>query len=153
MASPPSSPISGVTPSWRACPPPISPARFAGRRASLKALLTDQRIIAGIGSIYADEICFRARLRPDRAGGSLSPAEVAALARAARSVLRKPRSSRAGRRCATCAIATSPAASGSYQAHHAVYDRAGEPCPRCGQPVVRLKIGARSAYCCESCQL
>ena len=67
----PSSRISGATRSWRACPPPTSASKFAGRRAPLKALLTDQRIVAGIGSIYADEICFRARLRPDRAGGSL----------------------------------------------------------------------------------
>ena len=57
-------------------------ACLAGRRAPLEALLTDQRLVAGIGSIYADEICFRARLRPDRPGGSLTALEVAALAKA-----------------------------------------------------------------------
>lgn len=80
--------------------------RLAGRRASLKALLTDQRIVAGIGSIYADEICFRARLRPDRAGGSLSAPEVASLARAARAVLAEAVRS-AVPPCGTCATAIS----------------------------------------------
>ncbi|MGO8721333.1 MAG: bifunctional DNA-formamidopyrimidine glycosylase/DNA-(apurinic or apyrimidinic site) lyase [Acidimicrobiales bacterium] len=124
---------------------------FAGRRASLKALLTDQRIVAGIGSIYADETCFRARLRPDRLGGSLTPAELAALAKAARAVLREAVASR-GSSLRDQSYRDLAGGLGSYQGRHAVYDRAGEPCPRCGCPVARLKIGARSAYCCEGCQ-
>jgi len=127
-------------------------ARLAGRRASLKALLTDQRIVAGIGSIYADEICFRARLRPDRAAASLDAAEIASLARAALSVLRAAVKSR-GSSLRDLGYRDLMGGFGTYQARHAVYDRAGEPCPRCGHTVVRLKIGARSAYCCESCQL
>jgi formamidopyrimidine-DNA glycosylase len=125
---------------------------FAGRRAPLKALLTDQRIVAGIGSIYADETCFRAKLRPDRPGGSLSAAEITALARAARSVLREAVASR-GSSLRDQRYRDLAGGLGSYQGRHAVYDREGEPCPRCGRPVVRLKIGARSAYCCEGCQL
>ncbi len=124
---------------------------FAGRRAPLKALLTDQRIVAGIGSIYADEICFRARLRPDRLGGSLTSAELTSLARAARAVLREAVASR-GSSLRDQRYRDLTGDLGSYQGRHAVYDRAGEPCPRCGLPVVRLKIGARSAYCCEGCQ-
>lgn len=126
-------------------------SRFAGRRARLKALLTDQRVIAGIGSIYADEICFRAKLRPDRLGGSLTPAELASLARAARSVLGEAVKSR-GSSLRDKRYRDVAGELGSYQGRHAVYDRAGEPCPRCGRAVVRLKIGARSAYCCEGCQ-
>jgi len=126
-------------------------SRFAGRRASLKALLTDQRIIAGIGSIYADEICFRAMLRPDRLGGSLTAAELASLAKAARSVLRDAVKSR-GSSLRDQRYRDVAGELGSYQGRHAVYDRAGERCPRCGRPVVRLKIGTRSAYCCEGCQ-
>jgi formamidopyrimidine-DNA glycosylase len=125
---------------------------FAGRRAPLKALLTDQRIVAGIGSIYADEACFRAKLRPDRPGGSLSDAEVTALARSARSVLREAVASR-GSSLRDQRYRDLAGGLGSYQDRHAVYDRAGEPCPRCGSQVVRLMIGARSAYCCERCQL
>jgi formamidopyrimidine-DNA glycosylase len=126
-------------------------SRFAGRRARLKALLTDQSVIAGIGSIYADEICFRAKLRPDRLGGSLTPTELAFLARAARSVLGEAVKSR-GSSLRDKRYRDLAGELGSYQGRHAVYDRAGEPCPRCGRAVVRLKIGARSAYCCEGCQ-
>jgi len=126
-------------------------ARLAGRRVPLKALLTDQRIVAGIGSIYADEICFRARLRPDRSGGSLTTGEVSLLAKKARAVLREAvvlrGSSLRDRRYRDLAGEL-----GSYQERHAVYDRAGETCRRCGKQVVRIKIGARSAYLCEGCQ-
>jgi len=127
-------------------------ARLAGRRASLKALLTDQRIVAGIGSIYADEICFRAKLRPDRLGGSLSSSEVASLAKAARAVLAEAVRSR-GSSLRDSRYRDLEGGLGSFQGRHAVYDRAGEPCRRCASRVVRLKIGARHAYCCEGCQL
>jgi len=126
-------------------------ARFSGRRASLKALLTDQRIVAGIGNIYADEICFRAKLRPDRAGGSLTAAELAVLAKASRAVLREALRLR-GSSLADSRYRDLEGGLGSYQDRHAVYARAGEPCVRCGGHVVRIKIGARPAYCCEACQ-
>ncbi len=126
-------------------------ACLGGRRAPLKALLTDQRIVAGIGSIYADEICFRARLRPDRSGGSLTALEVASLAKAARAVLREAVALR-GSSLRDQSYRDLAGDLGSYQERHAVYDRAGEPCRRCANQVVRIKIGARSAYLCEGCQ-
>jgi len=126
-------------------------ARLAGRRAPLKALLTDQRIVAGIGALYADEICFRSKLRPDRPGGSLTAPEVAALARAIRGVLGEAVRSR-GSSLRDLRYRDLEGGLGSYQGRHAVYDRAGEPCLRCGDQVVRVKIGARSAFCCEGCQ-
>ncbi len=126
-------------------------AHFAGRRVRLKNLLTDQRIVAGIGSIYADEICFRAKLRPDRSGGSLTAPEVASLAKAARAVLREAVASR-GSSLRDLGYRDLVGDLGSYQARHAVYGREGEPCGRCGSRVVRLKIGARAAYSCEGCQ-
>jgi formamidopyrimidine-DNA glycosylase len=127
-------------------------AHLAGRRAPLKTLLTDQRIVAGIGSLYADEICFRAKLRPDRSGGSLTAPESASLAKSARAVLREAVRSR-GSSLRDLRYRDLAGSFGSYQDRHAVYDRAGEPCQRCGNRIVRLKIGARSAYCCEGCQL
>ncbi|MGD1012175.1 MAG: bifunctional DNA-formamidopyrimidine glycosylase/DNA-(apurinic or apyrimidinic site) lyase [Acidimicrobiales bacterium] len=126
--------------------------RLATRRAPLKALLTDQRIVAGIGSIYADEICFRARLRPDRPGGSLDALELASLAKAARSVLHDAVRLK-GSSLRDLGYRDLAGDLGAYQERHCVYDRAGQPCPRCAAPIVRLKIGARSAYCCEACQL
>jgi formamidopyrimidine-DNA glycosylase len=125
--------------------------RLAGRRAPLKALLTDQRVIAGIGNIYADEICFRAGLRPDRAGGSLTPDEVTSLAKASRAVLRQAVRAR-GSSLRDLRYRDLEGSLGSYQHSHAVYDRAGEPCLRCGGPIARIKIGARPAFCCEGCQ-
>jgi formamidopyrimidine-DNA glycosylase len=142
----------GRDPLLEGLPAAFLAGRFAGRRASLKALLTDQRIVAGIGNIYADEICFRAKLRPDRSGGSLTPAEVAALAKAARAVLREAVRMR-GSSLVDARYRDVEGDLGSYQGRHAVYDRAGEPCRRCGGRVVRLKIGARPAYCCEGCQV
>jgi len=127
-------------------------AKLAGRRAPLKALLTDQRIVAGIGSIYADEICHRAKVRPDRAGGSLTKVEIDALAKALRTVLGEAVRAR-GSSLRDLRYRDLEGALGSYQSRHAVYDRAGEPCQRCGSPIVRLVIGARSAYCCVRCQV
>ena len=126
--------------------------RLAGRTVPLKAALTDQRVVSGIGSIYADEICFRAKLRPDRLGGSLSSSEVASLAKAARAVLAEAVRSR-GSSLRDSRYRDLEGGLGSFQGRHAVYDRAGEPCRRCASRVVRLKIGARHAYCCEGCQL
>ena len=141
----------GRDPLLEGLPKALLASSFAGRRACLKALLTDQRIVAGIGSIYADEICFRAKIRPDRSGGSLSDAELGSLARAARSVLRAAVASR-GSSLRDQRYRDLAGSLGSYQGRHCVYDRAGEPCPRCGRSVVRLMIGARSAYCCVGCQ-
>jgi formamidopyrimidine-DNA glycosylase len=63
--------------------------RLAGHRVPVKAALTDQRIVSGIGSIYADEICFAARVRPDRRTDTLEPAEIGRLSRAATSLLHR----------------------------------------------------------------
>lgn len=141
----------GRDPLLEGLPASFLAARFAGRRASIKALLTDQRIVAGIGNLYADEICFKAKLRPDRAGGSLTGAEIAALASSARAVLRQAVKSR-GSSLRDLRYRDLDGSIGSYQRRHAVYDRAGDPCPRCGHRIERLKIGARSAYCCSDCQ-
>ncbi len=124
---------------------------LAGRSAPLKALLTDQRLVAGIGNLYADEALFRAELRPDRPGGSLSPDEVRTLARSIRTVLGSAVRLR-GSSLRDLRYRDLMGAYGSYQARHAVYDRAGEPCERCSAEVVRLKIGARAAYFCPGCQ-
>lgn len=125
--------------------------RLAGHRTALKAALTDQRVVAGIGSIYADEICWRARVRPDRGCGSLAPEEVRELARHARRVLSAAVEHR-GSSLRDARYRDLMGELGSYQLRHEVYGRAGEPCSRCGSPIERVRFGARSAYCCTSCQ-
>jgi formamidopyrimidine-DNA glycosylase len=129
-------------------------ARLAGRQASIKALLLDQRIVAGVGNIYADEALFRAGIHPTRAGGSLQRAEIAHLQAAIVAIL-------------TNAIAhhgSSLGASsvqnyqrpngepGGFQAEHQVYQRTGQPCRRCGTPIERLVITQRSSHFCNHCQ-
>lgn len=140
-------------------PDPLSPSfgvnvvrqQLTGRKTALKVALTDQRVIAGIGNIYADEICHAAKLRPDRRADSLDDEESRALARHIKAVLLQAVKMR-GSSLRDASYRDLMGELGGYQARHRVYDRAGEPCPRCGEPVTRIKIGARSAYCCTACQ-
>lgn len=124
---------------------------LAGRRAPLKALLVDQRVLAGIGNIYADEIAFSARLRPDRPGGSLKPREVARLAVSVSAVLSAAVAAR-GSTLADRRYRDVWGEAGRYQLEHKVYGRNGMPCATCAVPVQRLALGARSAYFCPRCQ-
>jgi len=120
-----------------------------GRRTPIKALLMDQRRIAGLGNIYANEILFRAGVRPRRRAGGLRRADCARVVAATRAVLadaiRRGGSSISdyvdglGRR-------------GWFQLRHSVYDRAGAPCRRCTTPVRRCLIVGRASYYCPRCQ-
>ena len=121
------------------------------RRTSLKAFLLDQRHVAGIGSLYADEICFRARLAPHRRAESLRPGEVRRLAAAIAEVLAEAIELR-GSSLRDASYRDLMGDYGGFQAHHAVYDRAGEPCLACGKLVTRTRIAGRSAHFCSRCQ-
>ena len=118
-------------------------------RAAVKPLLLDQRAIAGIGNIYAIEALWRARIHPLHAAGSLKPAEVERLHEAIRWVLRKGiRYGGASRRDYRDATGRQ----GRMQREFNVYDRAGEPCPRCGRAIVRTVVGGRGTFHCPRCQ-
>jgi formamidopyrimidine-DNA glycosylase len=124
---------------------------LTGRRAPLKSLLVDQRVLAGIGNIYADEICFDARLRPDRPGGSLRRGELGRLAASARSVLASAIAAR-GSTLADRRYRDVLGEAGRYQLQHTVYGRSGLPCVVCGRAIERARLGAKSAYFCRACQ-
>jgi formamidopyrimidine-DNA glycosylase len=124
---------------------------LAGRRAPLKSLLVDQRVVAGIGNIYADEICFAARLRGDRPGGSLSRPQVARLTAAVHEVLSSAIEAR-GSTLDDLGYRDLAGQAGSFQLQHRVYNRLGEPCTTCGRAIVRPFFGARSAFLCPRCQ-
>src|SRR5262245_48840365 len=119
------------------------------RRTTVKALLMDQREIAGLGNIYVNEILFRAGVRPRRRAGRLTRDECARLVTATRAVL-------------DGAIASGGSSIsdyrdgferfGSYQFEHQVYDRAGEPCHRCGAAIRACVITGRSSFYCSRCQ-
>ena len=101
------------------------------RRASIKSLLLDQSVLAGVGNIYADEALYLARVRPTRRAGRLSCAECVTIARAVRRVLR--RSIAAGGSSISDYVQPD-GSDGSYQERRHVYARTGEPCGRCKQP-------------------
>ncbi len=124
---------------------------LAGRRAALKAFLLDQRQLAGIGNIYADEVCFRARLRPDRRCDGLDARQAAQLSRAVTEVLTEAVSAR-GSTLRDGRYRDLDGGPGGFQHRHAVYGRAGEPCPRCGTPIERSRVAGRSAHYCPGCQ-
>src|ERR1700704_251237 len=118
-------------------------------RSAIKPLLLDQRGIAGVGNIYDIEALWRARIHPLRTAGSLRPDEVARLREALRFVLKKGiRLGGASRRDYVDARGNS----GRMQREFQVYDRAGEPCPRCGRAVERTVVGGRGTFHCPRCQ-
>ena len=125
--------------------------RLHGRTAPIKALLLDQRIVAGVGNIYADEALHQARLAPHRPAGGLSPAEVKALRSAIRKTLRDGLRW-GGTSLNDLAYLLPDGRAGRYLSHLRVYGREGEPCPRCGSEVRRSVIRARSSFWCKGCQ-
>jgi formamidopyrimidine-DNA glycosylase len=123
--------------------------RLAGRRAALKALLLDQRVLAGVGNIYADEALWYARLHPLRPGGDLMPDELRDLHRGLRRALRTG----IERQGASLRDYSTPDGErGSMQDEFAVYGRAGEPCRRCGTPIEKARAGGRGTWFCPGCQ-
>jgi formamidopyrimidine-DNA glycosylase len=126
-------------------------AALAGRRAPLKSLLVDQRVVAGIGNIYADEICFDARVRPERPGGSLKRAELERLTGSTQSILQSAIAAR-GSSLADEQYRDLQGAPGLFQLEHKVYGRSGQKCSRCGREIERVHFGAKSAFLCRKCQ-
>ena len=121
------------------------------RRTAVKAVLLDQRAISGIGNIYADEICFDARVRPARAADTVSRPATWRLAASIQRVLAAAVVA-GGSTLRDARYRGVLGESGDFQDHHAVYARAGEPCPVCGTPIRRLQIAGRSAHYCPRCQ-
>ena len=103
--------------------------------APLKARLLDQRVIAGIGNLLADEILWRARLSPRLAAGELSVAQLEGLRRATRAAVRS--AIRAG---------------GAHTGDVIPERRRDGACPRCGTAMARATIGGRTTYWCPACQ-
>jgi formamidopyrimidine-DNA glycosylase len=133
--------------------PAFTPAVLArearGRTAPIKAFLLDQRRIAGVGNIYADEALFRARIHPLRPAGKLRRPEIERLHKGIVETLE------AGLERQGASIDRYRDANGdrgSMQDEFLVYGREGESCVRCGRPVTKLVVGGRGTYVCRHCQ-
>jgi len=130
--------------------------RFAymlrARHAGLKGLLMDQQFAAGIGNLYSDEILFAAGLRYDRSSDSLSATEIRRLYRSMVETLTEAIKHR-GSTLADEQYRDLFGEIGDYQGSHQVYDREGQPCRRCRNEIVRVKVGGRSTFLCEHCQI
>jgi formamidopyrimidine-DNA glycosylase len=118
-------------------------------RARIKGALLDQRLVAGIGNIYADEALWRARVHPERPAGSLDDREIDALWSAIRAILTRA-VERRGSRVATY---RSPGGGSSMQDELAAYGREGRPCRRCLAPIRKYTLGGRGTHLCDRCQV
>jgi formamidopyrimidine-DNA glycosylase len=124
-------------------------AQARGRTAPIKSFVLDQRRIAGVGNIYADEALFRARIHPLRPAGSLRAAQFEALREAIEHALM------AGIDAKGATIDDFrhvDGAQGSFQDLFCVHQREGRPCPACGTAIRKLVVGGRGTYVCERCQ-
>jgi formamidopyrimidine-DNA glycosylase len=113
-------------------------AVLSKKRGPIKPVLLDQRVIAGLGNIYAAESLWHARIAPTRAASSLTMPEVTRLLASIRKVI---------------AAATGARYTDSSVSRLSVYDRAGKPCRRCGTPIERIPQAGRSTYFCPRCQV
>src|SRR4051812_19352346 len=122
--------------------------RLRQRKGQLKPLLLDQSFLAGVGNIYADEALWAARLHPLRTARSLRPGDGARLYRELTRILHEA----VLRRGSSIDDYTAPEGDGEMQERLQVYQRAGEPCRRCGRPIRRIVVGGRSTHFCSWCQ-
>lgn len=115
----------------------------------IKATLLDQRVVAGLGNIYTDEILFREQISPLSPASALDSAQTASLLRTARRILHG-----AIRRKGTTIsdYVDSRGEKGSFQNALMAYGRAGQPCSRCGTLIVKSRIAGRGTYFCPACQ-
>jgi formamidopyrimidine-DNA glycosylase len=120
-----------------------------GRKAPVKAFLLSQERVAGVGNIYADEALFRARIHPMRPVGTLKRAQVEALRDA---VVESLEAGIDARGASIDDFRHTDGARGAFQDRFLVHLREGEPCPRCGNPIRKMRAAGRGTYVCERCQ-
>ncbi len=138
-------------------PEPLSPAFDAGtlyaavrrRSAPIKSVLMDNRVVVGVGNIYANEALFRAGIRPTRAAHRLTRPLAARLVDAIREVLRE---AIAAGGSTLRDYVNSGGAPGYFQLNYHVYGREGDPCRVCGTPIRARRLAGRASFFCPKCQ-
>jgi formamidopyrimidine-DNA glycosylase len=119
------------------------------RKAPIKGVLLDQKVVAGVGNIYADEALFRAGIAPQKRAGRLTRAQSALLADTVRDALN------AGIDAKGASIddfRDAYGVKGSFQDQFLVHRREGLECPQCGAPVIKTRVAGRGTYYCRNCQ-
>jgi len=124
-------------------------ALFRGRKTPIKSALLNQKLLRGVGNIYADESLFRAGIRPRRRASSIAREQFARLLAAVKEVL-KEAIALGGSSISDYVDADGEA--GFFQLQHRVYGREGEPCLVCKTPIKRIVIAGRSSHYCPKCQ-
>ena len=124
-------------------------ALFRSRRTSIKAALLNQKLLHGVGNIYADESLFRAGIRPRRMARHLKRAELDRLHASLQSVLREAISLGGS---SVSDYVDAAGVEGFFQLEHRVYLRTGQPCLVCGTPIRRIVVGGRGTHYCPHCQ-
>jgi formamidopyrimidine-DNA glycosylase len=122
---------------------------FRGRKTPIKSALLNQKLLSGVGNIYADESLFRAGLRPRRRAASLTRQELSQLFGTVRQVLKEAIALGGS---SVSDYVDADGEEGFFQLQHRVYGREGEPCLVCKTPIKRLVIAGRSSHYCPRCQ-
>jgi formamidopyrimidine-DNA glycosylase len=122
---------------------------FRGRNTPIKSALLNQKLLRGVGNIYADESLFRAGVRPRRRAASLTRKELALLYAAVQEVLKEAIALGGS---SVSDYLDADGEEGFFQLQHRVYGREGEPCLVCKTPIKRVVIGGRSSHYCPNCQ-
>lgn len=124
-------------------------AQLHARRGALKPLLVDQKRFPGVGNCYSDESCWGARIHPLRPANSLSGSELEQLWR---SMCEALTDARALGGYTETPFHSGDTFTGGYLPHLKVYDRQGQPCPRCGSPIAYTEASGRKVFACLHCQ-
>jgi formamidopyrimidine-DNA glycosylase len=122
---------------------------FRGRRLAIKSALLNQKLLHGVGNIYADESLFRAGIRPKRMAGRLKKDELVRLYESIQSVLNEAISLGGS---SVSDYVDAAGVRGFFQLEHRVYMRTGEPCLVCGTAIRRIVLGGRGTHYCPKCQ-
>ena len=124
-------------------------SKASGTKRTIKDVLMDQRVVAGVGNIYASELLFRAGVRPDRIATALDHAAIDRVVKATKAVLRDAIRHRGS---SISDYRDGEGKEGGFQQRFRVYDRNGEPCRTCRTAICRETRGGRSSFFCPTCQ-
>lgn len=142
-------PLAGIGPDALGLPPADLARLLAPKAGRIKAALLDQRVVAGVGNIYADECLHRAGIHPEARPRDLSQAQLERLGRELNLTLAEA-IARGGSSVSN--FVDADGRPGTFQETHRAYKRTGQPCPACGEGICRIVVAGRSTHFCPACQ-